>query len=350
MAADQHLTLLVPGLLGPLDPTAEWLRELPELAALERLLGRAQVRTERANTLEKVLTEFLRPSLRPGAVFPAAPLSYFADKDRRPSGSVIRADPVHLRADRDRALLFGSRLLALQAAEAQQLVASFNTHFVTEGLTLELGTTERWYMRFASPLDLRTTPLDDVLGRDVTAYLPAGEDAPKWRRILNETQMLFHAHPVNEVRQSRGMPAVNSLWLWGNGTLPTSFENKYVWLSGEDPSLVGLAKLAGCERVKPPQNADGWQQSAKLGGDYLHFDRRLRDHLAHGELAEWSASLAQLENDWFAPLLYHLRKGRLASLRIAPADGRSFLITKAGLRRFWRSTRDLRDYRVSDPG
>jgi hypothetical protein len=346
MAPDRHLTLLVPSLLGPFDPTAELPRELPELPALERLLGRAQVRAERANTLEQVLMEVLGPSLRPGDVFPAAPLSYFADRDRRPNGFVIRADPVHLRADRDRAILFGPRLLALQLAEAQQLAASFNAHFVTEGLALELGTTERWYVHLASPLDLRTTPLDEVLGRNVTAYLPAGEDAPKWRRILNETQMLFHAHPVNQVRQSQGMLAVNSLWLWGGGKLPSRFGNQYIRLSGEDPSLVGLAKLAGSEVVKPPQDADGWQQSAEWGGDYLHFDRRLRDHLAHGELAEWSASLKQLEADWFAPLLSHLRKGRLASLRIAPADGQAFLITKTDLRRFWRSTRDFRDYWV----
>ena len=29
--------------------------------------------------------------------------------------------------------------------------------------------------------------------------------------------MLLHAHPVNEAREARGEPAVNSLWLWGAG-------------------------------------------------------------------------------------------------------------------------------------
>ena len=36
-----------------------------------------------------------------------------------------------------------------------------------------------------------------------------------WRRLLNEIQMLWHNHPVNEQRTQRGLPPINSLWLYG---------------------------------------------------------------------------------------------------------------------------------------
>ena len=36
-----------------------------------------------------------------------------------------------------------------------------------------------------------------------------------WRRLLNEIQMAWYEHPVNEARAQRGLPPVNALWLYG---------------------------------------------------------------------------------------------------------------------------------------
>src|SRR5690606_4093503 len=38
-----------------------------------------------------------------------------------------------------------------------------------------------------------------------------------WRRLVNELQMLWFDHPVNQAREARGLRPVNSVWLYGGG-------------------------------------------------------------------------------------------------------------------------------------
>ena len=47
------------------------------------------------------------------------------------------ADPVHLRPDRDRLILFDSRNLGITHEEAGALVGLFNGHFAADGMRLQ---------------------------------------------------------------------------------------------------------------------------------------------------------------------------------------------------------------------
>src|SRR5690606_38216705 len=58
-----------------------------------------------------------------------------------------------------------------------------------------------------SPAAVAVLPLRDWWSQD-PAMRP-------WRRLLNEIQMAWHEHPVNEARVARGVPPVNALWLYG---------------------------------------------------------------------------------------------------------------------------------------
>jgi hypothetical protein len=40
------------------------------------------------------------------------------------------------------------------------------------------------------------------------------------RRLQNEMQMLLYTHPLNDARQARGQPAINSVWFHGSGAVP----------------------------------------------------------------------------------------------------------------------------------
>ena len=42
-----------------------------------------------------------------------------------------------------------------------------------------------------------------MIGRDINALLPQGSAARRWRTLMTEVQMLFHAHPVNRAREEQ---------------------------------------------------------------------------------------------------------------------------------------------------
>jgi hypothetical protein len=70
--------------------------------------------------------------------------------------------------------------------------------------------------------------------------------AKLWRKLQNEIQMLWHIDPVNEEREQRGLPSINSLWISGIGKLADiqtpEFLNKVSRIYGTHPVLAGLAK------------------------------------------------------------------------------------------------------------
>ena len=71
-----------------------------------------------------------------------------------------------------------------------------------------------------------TASLDRVIGRNVDRWLgetrsPVGR---RVRRLQSEAQLAFHAHPVNEAREERGEPVVNSFWLSGCGRVPSAVD------------------------------------------------------------------------------------------------------------------------------
>jgi hypothetical protein len=49
----------------------------------------------------------------------------------------------------------------------------------------------------------------------LTDWWPQEDSLREWRRLLNEIQMVWHDHPVNQARVERGELPINSLWLFG---------------------------------------------------------------------------------------------------------------------------------------
>jgi hypothetical protein len=129
-----------------------------------------------------------------------------------------RIDPVHLHVGRDHLVLTDPGLLALSDDAAAELATAVAPLFAEEGLALEARGPNRWYLRELDPvrpLRLRTRPLAGAVGRNIDAWQPTGEDARRWRRLVNEVQMTWHTHPVNERREAERLPTVNSLWIEG---------------------------------------------------------------------------------------------------------------------------------------
>ncbi len=344
MAQSRRLQLIVPGLLGPVPDPQALAALAPEPPALTRLLARADVSHDRVAGGEAAVCAAFGLD---GPPWPVAAAARAGEADAGASADDarwwLRADPVHLRVDASQARLFGGYALALQAQEAQQLVDALNAHFAADGLCFAAPAPDRWYLGLNAPVQLETHSPAEVVGRNVDAFMPTGEDARSWRTRLNEAQMLLHDAPVNAQRQRAGALPVNSVWLWGGGWMPHPRPAPFEVVAAADPLTRGFARLAAAESgTGLPRLADevasagAWQPRP---GSSLVVDWRLRDPLLHGEPEAWIEALQALETDWMAPLLDRLQAGTFDQLEIDPADGRRFRISRRGLRRFWRRRR-----------
>jgi hypothetical protein len=178
---------------------------------------------------------------------PTAPYAYAALNGERPEADVTvwHADPVHLQ-------LAGDHLLVTalpdppSAAEADALIADANEAMAAAHATLaRVG--ERWFLQADRRWQLAATPLAAALGESLADVLPHGDDAALWTHLLNEIQMLWHVHPVNEARAARGQAALNSIWLHGGGAWQPLPAPPYRAVHADAPELRGAAAAAGID-------------------------------------------------------------------------------------------------------
>jgi 2,3-bisphosphoglycerate-independent phosphoglycerate mutase len=77
--------------------------------------------------------------------------------------------------------------------------------------------------------EMDSTPPHDITGKEASGYLPSGDGAAVAISLMQESQRILTAHPLNERRVEMGKLPANSIWLWGQGrrTQLTSFQEKY---------------------------------------------------------------------------------------------------------------------------
>jgi len=338
-ASGRHLVVVVPGLCGPESdpPVSEYLRD-SRPAALDCLLSRSRVLTDSGHGLDATLGRLFGLAVDPEREIPAAALTWLADTGQPARSWLMRADPVHLRADQSCLRLFDSHSFTITREEADALVAAFNGYFRGAGWELAAPLPQRWYLSLPQPASLQTLSPDRVAGQDIDPCLPRGADAARWHALLNEIQMLFHTHPVNAAREQRGAPPINSIWPWGGGSLPGLLQPRVTWLLADHPLAMGLASHAAIPRNDLPASV-GELLAGQGDGCTLLLDDRLEWPMHYGDIEAWLEGLQALEADWFVPLLAALRGGTLASLEIHPCNGLGYHVTRGGMRRFWKRVR-----------
>jgi hypothetical protein len=245
----------------------------------------------------------------------------------------FHADPVHLRPDRDRLLLFAGPSLAIGDDEAESLIDAFNGYFAVDGLHLLRAGPSNWFLRVTEAPRLRTWALHRVVGRPVDAYLPWGPDAKTWGRWQTEAQMLFFSHPVNEKRGRLGRPAISGVWTWGGGVLPRVATGPQLTVA-DHPLAVGLARAAAGRIL----GLEGW---SPLGADVPSADRvlvfwdRLWWPSLEGDAASWRLALQGLET-LMGVLLRGLSEGRIRRMVLEDGAGSRLVLGRSGLLRLWR--------------
>ncbi len=330
------LTLLAPGLLAP-----DGAPRIAGSPGLRALLARARRAALREDGYEAALWRRFGLPAAPGAEIPVGAVTWVADTGSGETGGWwMRADPVHLRADRDRVLVFGGAPLDLREEEAAELVREI-THTLGQGRwSLEAPCPQRWYLRLPEDPQIQTQPLPEVLGRTVGSLLPAGAKAATWQRLLTEIQMLLAGSATNESRQARGVLPVNSLWLWGAGRLPERVQGPDATTWGEEPMLRGLARLAGMGCAPCPADAEAWLAVANAGNHLAVLgDLRGAACLDAGDV---SATARAWDENWLRPLLKALTRRRLQRLTFYGGDRDEYELTPAGAWRWWRRPRPER--------
>ena len=122
----------------------------------------------------------------------------------------------HLALGADQANLLAPDLMDLHADESRLLLETARPCMDEAGFHAEALTPQRWRLTLPAGLTPAATASPTaVAGRRLDAWWTQDAATRPWRRLLNEIQMAWHEHPVNEVRAARGAPPVNALWLYG---------------------------------------------------------------------------------------------------------------------------------------
>jgi len=108
-------------------------------------------------------------------------------------------------------------LLDLSYDDAQSLCEAAQPSFGQQGdaIWVEALTPSTWRVHAPlAELDHTVSP-EALAGQSIAGWWPDADAWLAWRRILNEIQMVWHDHPVNEARIECGLPPINGVWLYG---------------------------------------------------------------------------------------------------------------------------------------
>ncbi len=340
------VTLMIPGLMA--FPPQQWQElspQLPALPALTGLLNQSRCVLRNASSFETMLAAKFGISSQQHTQqhtqrqLSVAALTYWHDKGRPPSKAVLRADPVYLKVDRDCLYLLGRNSLQVSVDEAKAVTTQINELYSDTEWSMEIGSADRWYITLEHEIDIQTHSLTDSFGKNIASYLPLGAAGKKWRAVLNEIQMLLHNSDINLHREMNGRLPINSIWLWGEGPLPSRPANPahtfgYVW--SNESLCRGLAHWAQCASDDFPDTANEWAKRTQAGQHLIVFDdMRI---LAREDFQSFGNKLTELDKTWLVPLQEAQKNGQL-QLSIETENGPVFECGKKLWIKRWRKKR-----------
>ena len=335
MSSIEELHLLIPGLLPDLAGREQNDFPQPDTPSLALLLARGALASQAGRSGHELLFSVLGGDCD---VLPVAPYSYLARTGTAEDRWLVQADLVCLRPDRDSLLLYPAEDCGLTEDESRQLYESVCEHFpeLADDLICE-GT--RWYLRCSEKPQLPVSALDQIAGTPLPGRF-LDDMEPHWRALLNELQMLFYSHPVNQRREEKGMVPINGLWFWGSGRLADDHTKAWQCLVGASEVLQGLAKHHGLQWTAE----DAHFQPESLEGRSLVLLTDTKDCAKHLDVFAWRDALQSLESRWFAPLLRALQRGQCRRVFLYGGDGRCWSIGRSDLWRVWRRPQKLSRY------
>ena len=234
-------------------PLHLWLPSLARFAAkhpLRRMLARAdQASSGPVGYLAGLSAWFDAPQ-----PFPAGALTRELAAGDAGDAVWMCADPAWVEPDLNGARLLACGNIGLSEDDAEALAEPLASLLQEQGIVLALTSPDRWHFRLPPGMAVPTFPApEQALGENLLQHLPQGPEGRFWRVLQNELQVSLHQHPLNARRRAAGRPPINSLWLWGPGTLPSRVDTSLEGVLSDDPLLRALASKAGvAQHVRPP--------------------------------------------------------------------------------------------------
>jgi len=261
-----------------------------------------------------------------GKKLPAARLGFVgdvtsSDRDLPSCDSLLRADPVFLKADKDSARLIPADQLQLSEDEADALLTAINDFLSSDGLEFFRRATDEWYISGMSAGALESYPPSFLANRNASTFLPEGEAMADWRRLLTELQMLLHSHTVNQHREARGLMPVNSVWFWGGGSLPVLPESTpSVEVFAEHQQALEMSRY--CKVACRPLSEFSSSTINQLTAEHtVILDTRLVNAWLEADASQLEKILLDINSHWLEPCIEGVRLKAIAQLSIGTEDG-----------------------------
>ncbi|RDH81048.1 MAG: hypothetical protein DIZ80_13075 [endosymbiont of Galathealinum brachiosum] len=342
----KQLNMVIPGLLGPFanDMPAHIQQQLnkSDFKLVNKILSRSDMYSDQSGSKKnssyyETLVQLINPECKQSL----CQLTAEYDGVDISEGYFYRADPVHYKAESDHAILIGTELVLPESEEVEKLITCFNQHFAEDDLSLHSTHEHRWYLKSNKPLKLEFNALDYALGRDIKHFMPQGEDEIWWRKIVNEAQMLFFSHEVNQGREAKGEMTINGLWLWDlrfdSDCTGTQIPRQ---LFADEVLAIALAKQAGVS-VLATEEIDSVDSNSVLVLDQLY------ESVCYGDVDVWLEDLKIFCEDKLKQVIDLLASKKVDEVNIYPCNGQIFKINRMNLLKFWKKNKPLYKYMSS---
>ncbi|WP_076851504.1 regulator, partial [Burkholderia pseudomallei] len=261
----QRLHFLVPFALPSTADAASSLHTL-DRPALAKLVARARlVEHTLGEDFQRTLPHERWLARRFGAIAddaddaPLAPYMLVADGGAPGDDTWACVEPVHVRIATDHLVLIDPASLEITGEEAAALLDTARPLIEELGVKVQAPHASRWYLSSPQLAGLAGAAPLRASGRNIEIWLPhetrTGERSRAWMKLQNEVQMAWFRHPVNEARDARGEPAVNSIWFHAQGAMKP-VTSPFARVLSRSPGARGLALAAGAAAGGPPAAFD----------------------------------------------------------------------------------------------
>lgn len=318
-ASGRGLSLFLPDLFESESgsPSAEWLAQLSVTA--RRQWCRSDQIQEPVGMEASLLAAFhVQPKAR---VSLAQIMAMAASESCSMDGTWMLVSPVHLLPDRDHLLLFDARSLDVTEAESQHLINALNDTYQPDGWWFRPLNRLHWLGYSPRQFDVHCHELSDVSGGSILAKMPEGKDANALILMMNEIQMLFNTHPVNQQREQRGQSIISGAWMHGNGADLESVQSPFDVIYSDDPLVHGLAKVSNFENMALPDEIESILNQHHWRAAMVYADNHNK---------------AQICERFLLPAMNAVRHKRLGVLRVHTGRGLIYRFTPKQAFRFWR--------------
>ena len=206
-------------------------------AGLRRWLERSALRqlAEPGELLARILEILKLPYPESGL----GALRMWGQTGERPTVWIAAADPVYLEPRLDHLCLHAHDVESAPPADLRPLVDHLQATLVDDANYGFARLGSFGYLRANNPIATASVPPYVVHLQMPNEYMPSGQDASDYRRLVSEVEMALHDHEVNLRRQAQGLQPINCLWFWGGGHAPEQSTVPHPPLFTTDPLLTG---------------------------------------------------------------------------------------------------------------